>query len=196
MSAPSLRALYLSRVEGCGVGELRAEHCAPRIARRESRARGARLEAHDELVPEAGVRPVLDGEGGADRDVRVLRAVDLVELVAEVERRRGAVAALAEVFELEADRLADVEQPLEVRGAVLVDAALDGARDRHEARVEAGGVARRGRRLLLPLVEDDADLVGEDLLALAHVVERRRVDDLVELRDEEEVGEYGAATPI
>jgi len=95
LSAPSLRALYLSRVEGGS-----SENCAPRIARRElrgreSRARGARLEAHDELVPEAGVRPVLDGERGADRDVRVLRAVDLVELVAEVERRRGAVAALA-----------------------------------------------------------------------------------------------------
>ena len=82
---------------------------------------------------------------------------------------------------------------LEVRGAVLRRrrwSTVPETETRLGSKLSACG-GGRGRRLLLALVEDDADLVGEDLLALAHVVERRRVDDLVELRDEEEVGEDG-----
>lgn len=70
-----------------------------------------------------------------------------------------------------------------MRGAVAEGAALDGARRREEP----GGVLD----LVLLVVEDDADLVRQDLLALAHLLERRRVDDLVELRDEEELREDG-----
>ena len=61
------------------------------------------VEAQHEVVPEAGVCPVLDGKGRPERDAQVLRAIDLIELVAKVERRGRAVLALAEVLEAEAD---------------------------------------------------------------------------------------------
>eukprot|EP00965_Chrysotila_dentata_P247711 6207912-Pleurochrysis_carterae.AAC.1 len=86
-----------------------------------------RLEAVDELVPEPSVCPVLDREGGTERDREVLRAIDLVKLVAKVERRLRAVAPLAEVAKLETDARANVAEPLKVSRAVAVDAPLDAA---------------------------------------------------------------------
>ena len=92
--------------------------------------------------------------------------------------------ALAEVLELEAERLADVEQPLEVGRAVAVDAALHRPDRRDDVGVAAlEGWLRAGR------LEDDAELVREDLLALTHVLDLGRVDDLAQLRQEEEVRE-------
>src|SRR5215831_13344601 len=51
-----------------------------------------------DLLPEAGRRPVLDSEAGALGDHRVLAAVDALQFIAEVQRRRSAVPALTEVL--------------------------------------------------------------------------------------------------
>ena len=63
-----------------------------------------RLEARDELLPEPGGGPVLHRVARALGDRRILGAVDPQQLVAEVQRGQGAVAALAEVGEAEAER--------------------------------------------------------------------------------------------
>ena len=78
-----------------------------------------------QLLPEAGRGPVLDGEARPLGDLVVLAAVEPLELVAEVERVGPAVPALAQVVEAEPERLADGEQPLEVRGAEPEEAAVD-----------------------------------------------------------------------
>ena len=115
------------------------------------------VEAVDECIPEAGIGPMLDGERGAERDAEVVRTVDLVQRVAKVERCRGAVTALPHVLKVEADRAANVAEPLEVGGAVGVDAALDGARRRDDARVEgAGDVIRACERRHTPMDNGEA----------------------------------------
>ena len=80
-----------------------------------------------ELLPEAGGGPVLDGEAGPLGDLVVLAAVEALKLVAEVERVRPPVPALAQVVEAQAERLADGQQPLEVGGAEPEEAAVDRA---------------------------------------------------------------------
>ena len=73
-----------------------------------------------------GGGPVLDGEAGPFGDLAVLAAVEPLQLVAEVERVRPAVAALAHVVEAQPERFAHGEQPLEMRRAEPEDAAVDG----------------------------------------------------------------------
>src|SRR5215467_470126 len=57
------------------------------------------LEPGDELFPETGGGPVLDGKGGPHRLVVVVAAIQPEELVAEPQRGRRAVPPLAEVVE-------------------------------------------------------------------------------------------------
>mmetsp|Transcript_34333 Transcript_34333/g.113624 ORF Transcript_34333/g.113624 Transcript_34333/m.113624 type:complete len:314 (+) Transcript_34333:35-976(+) len=151
------------------------------------------LESLDELVPEAGVGPVLDRKGGTERGGQVLAAVNAIQRIAKVQRRLRPVAPLAQLVKGQPHVLADVAEPLEVRSAVREDAALDGAGDRDDVRVEPflGRLARQLGRLLLLRLEDHPNLVGQNLLALACALQRRRVDDLVQLGEEEEVGEDG-----
>mmetsp|Transcript_1027 Transcript_1027/g.3015 ORF Transcript_1027/g.3015 Transcript_1027/m.3015 type:complete len:223 (-) Transcript_1027:263-931(-) len=158
---------FLELVHGVlGVLGLEALVKAPEVGGRAKPARGVEpVEAVDEIVPEAGVRPVLDGEGGPERRGEVLGAVDVVEGVAKVERGGGAVLALAEVVEAEADGVADVEEPLEMGGAVREAAALDRAFGREDV-----------VRCLARVAEDDAELVREDLLRLPHRLLRRRFE--------------------
>jgi len=60
-------------------------------------------EAVNEVVPEPGVRPMLDGERGAEGDVGVVGAVDLIQRVAKLNRVLRAVLALAQIIERKAD---------------------------------------------------------------------------------------------
>ena len=55
------------------------------------------FESREETVPKAAVGPVLDCERGAEGERGIVRAVDLVELVAEVERCRRTVLPLAQI---------------------------------------------------------------------------------------------------
>ena len=59
----------------------------------------------------------------------------------------GAVAALAELVEAEAERRREAQQPLEVGGAEAEAAAVDGALGGHELGVGAGGRGRRAPAL-------------------------------------------------
>src|SRR4051812_788862 len=86
-----------------------------------------RPQAGDELLPEAGGRPVLDRVGRTFGDRRVLVAVDAQELVAEEEGGRRAVAALAEILEAQAERGREADQPFEVGRREPEAAAVHGA---------------------------------------------------------------------
>lgn len=77
--------------------------------------------AVDKVIPEASISPVFDSKRGSKRDREVFRAIDLVELVAEVKSSWRTMAALTHVFELQADRFANVAEPLKVCSAVAVD---------------------------------------------------------------------------
>ena len=85
------------------------------------------LPAFDELVPEARGRPILDGPRGGRRDLVVLVRVEPLQLVAEVQRRARAEAALAELGKVEAELPSHAREQLEVRGPEMKRAALDAA---------------------------------------------------------------------
>src|SRR5262249_27963475 len=59
-----------------------------------------------QLLPEPGRRPVLNGEARAFGDLTVRAAVEPVQFVAEVQRRRPSQVTLAQVVEAEAERFA------------------------------------------------------------------------------------------
>ena len=150
------------------------------------------LEPGDQLLPEAGGGPVLDGERRPHRLVVVVAAVEPEQLVAEEQRAPVAVAALAHVVEAQAEGGAEAQQPLEVGRPKAERAALDGPRGRYERRISlAVGVdgSPAGAEALLVDV-DDPELVHQDLLALARRVERAGVDHAIERGEQELVGEH------
>src|SRR5262249_13734287 len=67
-----------------------------------------------QLLPETGCRPILDGEAGPLGDAVILAAVEPLELIAEVERVRAAVPALAEIVKAQAEGFAHGKQPFKV----------------------------------------------------------------------------------
>src|SRR5205814_7423469 len=73
-------------------------------------------ETGDQLFPEPGRRPVLDGVGGTGRDRRIVGAVDAQELVAEERGGVRGLPTLPEVAELETERLTKAQQPPEAGG--------------------------------------------------------------------------------
>ena len=94
------------------------------VDKRDSRA-FARVEfdkAVDKIIPEASIGPVFDRKRGSKGHREVFRAVDLVELIAEMKSSWRTVAALTHIFECQADRFANVTKPLKVSSAVAVDA--------------------------------------------------------------------------
>src|SRR5690606_20479923 len=139
--------------------------------------------AVDELVPEAGRRPVLDGPRRRGRDRVVLVPVKADQLVAEVQRRRCAEAALAEVAKAEPELSGHAHEQLEMRRTEAERAAVD----------RAFGIAELVLGKIVPGTifrgEADADLVREDLFRLAHLRHRVGVQHLQELRDEKLIGE-------
>ena len=89
----------------------------------------------------------------------------------------GGVAALADVLEAEAERRGEAQQPLEVGGAEA---------EAPPSTVPSVAMPSTSR----PAVEGHAELVEEDLLAGAVGLERGGVDDLAQLRLDEEVAEH------
>ena len=130
------------------------------------------LEAGNQLLPEAGRRPVLHCERRTHRLVVVVAAVQPEQLVAEVQRARRAVPPLAEIVERQPQRMGEAEQPLEVRGLEAEPAAVHRAAGRHERRVasrsSAGVVRVLAAVSAVPAgVVHHAELVHQDFLRLA-----------------------------
>ena len=96
-----------------------------------------------------------------------------------MQRGAGAEAPLAEVREIEPELPRHAREQLEVRRREMERAAFDAALRAAEHGVAAGAA------------KADADLVREDLFRRAHLLERLGVQHLLQLRDEELVGEDG-----
>src|SRR5690606_20582093 len=124
------------------------------------------------------------------RHGRILAAVEAQQLVAEEQRRRRAEAALAELLETEIELPRHADQQLEVRRAEAERAALYAAFGAAELGFVVGTAGGGFRRAARRLPVSDADLVRENLLRRSHLVERLRVQDLLQLRDEKLVGEH------
>src|SRR4051812_39650717 len=88
-----------------------------------------------EFLPKPGGGPVLDGEAGTLGDPAIVAAVEALQLVAEVQGGRPAVAAFAEIFEVQPESFADAAEPLEVGGTEAVRAAIDSAFGTHQLRI-------------------------------------------------------------
>src|SRR5690606_36003623 len=180
------------RVTGVIALELRVPREEADVEPLEAAALGVPAPAFDEIVPEARGSPVLDGPRCGRRDRVVLVAVQPDQLVAEVERRGRAEAALAEVGETEPELTRHTREQLEVRRAEAERSAFDrsfGIAELDFRRVVLDIAAGSGRRPDTTFGEADADLVREDLLRLAHLLDGVGVQHLQELRDEELVRE-------
>src|SRR5690606_6648152 len=164
--------------------ELRVPREEADVERHEAAAFRVALPALDELVPEPRGRPVLDRPGRRRGHGVVLVAVQLDQLVAELERRGRAEAALAEVAEAEAEVPRHAREQLEVRRAEAERAAFD-----RPLRIAELAVGRRTFDAVCTCGEADADLVRENLLGFAHLLARVGVQHIAELRDEELIRE-------
>src|SRR5690606_36153595 len=166
--------------------ELRMPREEAHVERHEAAAFRVAPPALDELVPEARGRPVLDRPGRRRGDRVILVAVQPDQLVAELERLGRAEAALAEIAEPEAELPRHPGEQLEVRRAEAERAAFDGA-----LRIAELADRRTAADIVRSCREADADLVRENLLRFAHLLERIGVQHLEELRHEELVREDG-----
>ena len=165
----------------------------PRPCRARSRRRAAasghsrvleRLEPGDELLPEAGGRPVLHREAGALGDRGVLGAVD-----ARAARRRSAASVACRGAACRGS-----SKPSPSGAAKRSSHSKWAAPKRKRPPSTVPSVATRSGSVVVATRsragEDDAELVEEDLLAGPVGVEVGRVDDLAELGFDEEVAEH------
>src|SRR3954463_1669663 len=103
-----------------------------------------------------------------------------------MKRAGSTVPALAEVVERQAERSAELQDPLEMGRLEPECPALDSALGRHQRwiRFTIGiGRSRTAPRAPLFLV-DDAELVHQDLLRFARRPQRVGVDDAVQRSEE------------